>query len=271
MSPEKKHAMRSPFLVACLLGALLAIPGRASAPRPAGTIDGARLVGVSDLGGELFHVQGIDLDGRHLWVTSVDLQNHRGYLHEFDRSTGTFLRRIELTDGPRFHPGGISVHGNSIWVPVAEMRPNSSAVIERIDKRTLSIKRQIPVADHIGCVAVAGRNLIAGNWDSRLLYVLDQDGKQVRIVPNPFPTRYQDMKFVDDQLVASGLLTSEDGTIDWIAWPSMRLLASRHAGAADSGKGYTSEGMAVKGRDVYLLPEDGPSRLFHFRIRADRP
>ena len=30
----------------------------------------------------------------------------------------------------------------------------------------------------------------------------------------------------------------------------------------------TGEGMAIEGRDVYVLPEDGPSRVFHFRLNA---
>lgn len=257
--------MRFSFLALCLFAALPS-PPQAAAPVPTGIIEDARLVSISGLKGELFHVQGIDLDGQSLWVTSVDLERHRGFLHQFDRATGALIRRIELTDGARFHPGGITVHGNAIWVPVAEMKANSSAVIEKIDKRSLTIERRIPVADHIGCVALAGRFLIAGNWDSRLFYVLDEEGRQLRIVRNPFPTRYQDIKFVDGRLVASGLLTSADGTVDWIAWPSMQLVASRHAGAADSGKAYTSEGMALKGRDLYLLPEDGPSRLFHFQL-----
>jgi hypothetical protein len=30
-----------------------------------------------------------------------------------------------------------------------------------------------------------------------------------------------------------------------------------------------AEGMALVGRELYVLPEDGPSRLFHFRLDAD--
>jgi hypothetical protein len=26
--------------------------------------------------------------------------------------------------------------------------------------------------------------------------------------------------------------------------------------------------MAIEGRDLYLVPEDGPSRMFHFRLDA---
>lgn len=256
-------------ILGLLVCALLALGGAAGAAQPGGSVDGARLVGTTPLQGELFHVQGVDLDDRHIWVTSVDLQNHQGFIHEFDRNTGAFVRRVELTDGVRFHPGGFSIQGGSIWVPVAEMRPDSSAVLEELDKRTLAVRRKIPVADHVGCVTVIGHHLIAGNWDSRRFYVLDKKGKQLRLVSNPFATRYQDIKFTGGRLVASGLLTSTDGTIDWISWPSMKLLASRHAGPTDRGKAYTSEGMALKGRDLYLIPEDGPSRLFHFRIEGD--
>ena len=96
-------------------------------------IQDAQLVDTLPLDGEVFHVQGVDLDSRHVWVTSVDLAGHRGYLHQFDRRTGKVLRRLELTDGPRYHPGGFSLHGNSIWVAVAEMKPNSSATLEEID------------------------------------------------------------------------------------------------------------------------------------------
>ncbi len=85
------------------------------------------------LDGEVFHVQGVDLDSRHIWVTSVDRAGHKGYLHEFDRHSGGLLRRLELTDGPRYHPGGMSLHDGSIWVAVAEMSPNSSATLMEID------------------------------------------------------------------------------------------------------------------------------------------
>lgn len=94
------------------------------------------------LTGELFHVQGMELDGLNVWVTSVDLKNHKGYIHEFDLATGSFLRRLELTDGVRYHPVGISIHGRSIWVPVAEPRRNSSAVLDEIDADSLQTRRK---------------------------------------------------------------------------------------------------------------------------------
>jgi hypothetical protein len=231
---------------------------------PVTGVENARLTEVRSLEGTLYHVQGIDLDSEHIWVTSVDATNHKDYLHQFNRATAMFERQVEVTDGPRFHPGGFSIHGDSIWIPVAEYKPHSTAVLEELDKHTLALKRKITVADHLGCVAVAGDSLIAGNWGSRQFYVLDFEGKQLRFFDNPSTNQYQDIKFVDSMLVASGYLTRTSGSIDWYAWPSMQIVRSVRSGVTDRGKPYTGEAMALQGSDLYLLPEDGPSRLFHF-------
>jgi hypothetical protein len=238
-----------------------------------GGIEHARLMGALQLDGELFHVQGLELERRRIWVTSVDEKNRKGYLHAFDRHTGKLLRRLELTDGARYHPGGISISGRSIWVPVAEYRPNSSAILVEIDADSLTVRRKIEVADHLGFVAASNDTLVAGNWDSRSLYIFDlKNDAPVRTVPNPSTTRYQDMKFVDGQLVAGGALTLWSGAVDWIDWPSMKVTRTLRAGAIGPirpvGRGgpYTGEGMAIEGRDLYVVPEDGPSRMFHFRL-----
>lgn len=245
----------------------------ASPDRFNGAIEQARLLSTLPLSGEVFHVQGLALQDQRIWVTSIDQKNRKAYLHEFDRSNGQLLRRLELTDGARYHPGGISVSGSSIWVPVAELRPRSTAVLVEIDTANLKVRRKIAVADHLGCVAVSGNRLVAGNWDSRLLYEFDlARNAQIRIVPNPSATRYQDMKFAGDHLVAGGHLSLWSGTLDWIDWPTLTLTRSLRAGAIGPirpfGRGgpYTGEGMAIEGHDVYVIPEDGPSRLFHFRL-----
>ena len=236
-------------------------------------IENAQLVGPLNLNGELFHVQGVELDSQHIWVTSVDRKNRKGYLHEFDRATGNFLRRLELSDGVRYHPGGISLHNRSIWIPVAELKQNSSSVLVEVDADSLQILRTIEVADHLGCVAASASNLIAGNWDSKLIYIFDLNEKEgIRVVPNPTATRYQDMKFIDGKLVAGGSLTGRSGTIDWIDWPSMTLSRTLATGAtspvdrSSRARPYSGEGMALKGRELYVVPEDGPSRMFHFRL-----
>lgn len=253
----------------------------AAAPGPVEPpIEHARLLGALQLQGEVFHVQGLALAPKRLWVTSVDHTAHKAWLHEFERASGKFVRRLELTDGARYHPGGLSVSGNSIWVPVSEMRANSSAVMVEIGTDTLQVRRRIAVADHIGCVAASGQTLIAGNWDSRLLYVFDLAREvpsrlvPVRAVPNPSATHYQDMKFADGKLVAGGNTGWISGTVDWIDWQSMKLTRSIKAGSVGTlrpfGRGgpYTGEGMAIEGRELYFVPEDGPSRVFHFRLDA---
>ncbi|WP_447728014.1 DUF6454 family protein [Sphingomonas koreensis] len=274
-----RKAMRSSLPV--LLLALASLSTAAAPDRFDGGIEHARLMGALKLDGELFHVQGLELEQRHIWVTSVDEKNRKGYLHAFDRRTGKLLRRLELTDGARYHPGGISISGRSIWVPVAEYRPKSSAILVEIDADSLQLRRKVHVADHLGFVAASGDTLVAGNWDSRLLYIFDlETNAPVRTVPNPSPTRYQDMKFVDGQLVAGGALTLWSGAVDWIDWPSLKVTRTLRAGAIGPirpiGRGgpYTGEGMAIEGRDLYLVPEDGPSRMFHFRLddrSGDRP
>jgi hypothetical protein len=236
---------------------------QAAAPAVTG-VEGARLADVHVLEGTLYHVQGIALDREHIWVTSVDAEKRRGYVHQFSRATHRFERQVDVTDGALFHPGGLSVSGDSIWVPVAEYRPNSSAVLLELDKNTLKVKRKISVADHLGCVAVTPDGLVAGNWSSRRFYVFDREGRQTRVIDNASANQYQDIKFMDGMLVASGNLTKTTGAIDWYAWPSMKQVRSVQAGVTDKGRLYTAEAMAIEGKDLYLLPEDGPSRLFHF-------
>ncbi len=247
-----------------------AAPGAAASP-----VEHAQLLGALQLQGEVFHVQGLALGPARIWVTSVDHATDTAWLHEFERKTGKFMRRLELTDGARYHPGGLSLSGGSLWVPVAEMKASSSAVLVEIDAETLAVRRRIAVADHIGCVAAAGQTLVAGNWDSRLLYVFDlARGAAVRVVPNPSGTHYQDMKFADGKLVASGNTGWLSGTVDWIDVPTMTLTRSIKAGSIGPvrpfGRGgpYTGEGMAIEGRELYVVPEDGPSRVFHFRLDA---
>src|SRR5690349_14656069 len=110
----------------CGIAVLLPVSPAQSDTRVQG-VEHAILTDTLPLNGTLYHVQGVDLDAAHVWVTSVDKDGHKGYLHEFDRKTGKLERQLDLTDGPRFHAGGISSSTDSIWVPVAEYRAHSSA------------------------------------------------------------------------------------------------------------------------------------------------
>lgn len=219
-----------------------------------------------ELKGKTYHVQGIDLDASRLWVTSVDKEAKKGYLHEFTLPSGELRRTVEVGAGERFHPGGMARDGDSLWLPVAEYRRESSAIIQRRNVKTFELEMQFEVADHIGCVAAGRDFVVGGNWDSRLFYVWDKKGKLLRKVENPAGNGYQDLKFVDGTLVGGGLLPGKVGAVDWLEWPSLRLEKRVQAGKTDRGVPYTNEGMAIRGDRVFLLPEDGPSRLFEFRL-----
>jgi hypothetical protein len=221
-------------------------------------------VKITELSGDSYHVQGIDTDGKRLWVTSVDKDRHKGYLLEFSLDTGKRLRTVEVTDGIRYHPGGFSADGDSLWLPVAEYRRASSAVIEKRSARTLELESQFQVADHIGCLAATPDGLVGANWDSRDFYFWDRNGRLLRKVANPTENGYQDMKFVDGRLIASGLLPGRNGAVDWLEYPSLRLIRRVPFGKTSRGVAYTNEGMTVRAGRLFLLPEGTASRLFEF-------
>lgn len=212
---------------------------------------------VVELKAELDHVQGIDTDGKLLWVSEVRRKEKRGLLHEFVLDSGKHLRSVDLTRGEQYHPGGISASGTSIWVPMAEYRPRSAATVVEVDKVSFEPKVTFSAADHLGAIAVWKGRLIAANWDARQF----QDVGSGERRDNPHPTRYQDMKIVGDDLVASGI-----AAIDWLDPVTLALRKRVTVGRTDRGVLFTQEGMAIHGGKLYLLPEDGPSRLFVFDL-----
>jgi hypothetical protein len=221
---------------------------------------------VQPLKATLHHVQGIDIEGDTLWVTSVDQKTRKGYLHKISLASGETTKETEVQEGDRFHPGGITLDGDSIWMPVAEYRRGGKSTIERRNKDTLELISRFEVADHVGCVAASPDALFGGNWDAVDIYSWDRQGKQLRKEPNPAGTRYQDMKFVNNRLIASGLAGKDEGRVDWLDPVSLKPSWRMFLGKTDRGVMFTNEGMTVRGGRLYLLPEDGPSRLFAFDL-----
>lgn len=214
----------------------------------------------------LKHVQGIETDGVRLWVSSVDKEAHTGHLHLFLIKTGKLLKTVQVDSGEMYHPGGMSIEGTSLWVPVAEYKRVGKARVEKRDKETLALRSHFSVNDHIGCVAVAGGKIFGGNWDARQLYTWSLQGVQLSKRENPQGTHYQDMKFRQGQLIGSGV-ADKSGSIDWLDPRDLRLLKRITVGKTDRGILYTNEGMTIHDGKLYLLPEDGPSRLFVFKLR----
>jgi hypothetical protein len=210
----------------------------------------------------LHHVQGIDVEGDMLWVSSVDKATRKGFLYKLDRHTGHILAQAEVQAGDKFHPGGLTLDGDDLWLPVAEYRRASTAQIQRRDKRTLRLLASFEVNDHIGCIAASRTRLYGGNWDTREIYEWTKAGKQLARRNNNAGTRYQDMKFVKDQLVAAGLRAKGKGAIDWLDPRTLEPVRREELQTTDRGVVYTNEGMTLRNGTIYLLPEDAPSRLF---------
>lgn len=228
------------------------------------SLSSLRELGVTELENKTHHVQGIVVDGPTLWVSSVS--KDAGFLHQFELKTGKHQATVPIHEGVRFHPGGMDCDGEYLWIPVAEYRKLSSSTILRVDRKTLRVAGRFAIEDHIGCVACAGDRLIGGNWDSRELYYWDRQGTLLVRKANPNKVAYQDLKFSDGMLLASGNVSRDEGAIDWLDPDTLQLRKRILSGKTDRGVRFTNEGMAVVNGKLYLLPEDGPSRLFVFQL-----
>jgi hypothetical protein len=230
-------------------------------------VEGSDLLETVALEGDTHHVQGIEVDGPRLWLTSVDTKEKRGFIFQYQLPGGELVRSAEIHQGARYHPGGISAAAGSIWIPVAEYVRNSTTIVQRRNQQTLQLESQFEVADHIGALAVTPEGLLGANWDGRDFYLWDQQGRLLRKFANPHPVAIQDMKFLEGRLVVGGLLLADrSGVVDWLAWPSLKLTRRMTTGQTDRGVAYTNEGMTLREGKLWLLPEDAPSRLFVFRL-----
>lgn len=221
------------------------------------------------LQGPLHHVQGIDIEGDTLWVSSVDKEAKKGFLYKLNAKTGQILLQAEVQDGAKFHPGGLTLDGDSLWLPVAEYRRTSTAQIQRRDKRTLKLLSSFEVPDHIGCVAAARDRLYGGNWDSKEIYEWSKSGQLLAKRPNETGTRYQDMKYLKGSLFAGGLREKGRGAVDRLDPKTLALTARQDVETTDRGVVLTNEGMTLRAGHLYVLPEDAPSRLMKLAPAAN--
>ncbi|HTU99924.1 MAG TPA: DUF6454 family protein [Luteitalea sp.] len=265
-------------LTGAVVGLARVVPAAAASPRPWGTrpavADAARQTSVRSgslgarvrtvpLSATLDHPQGIaaSVDGATWYVSAVLRKEQKGVLASFRASDGSLLQRVEVQEGPCYHPGGFGRLGDVLWLPVAEYRRASTSVIQARDARTLALQSRFAVADHIGAVALTGSTVIGCNWDARLFYEWAPDGTEAQKVEHLGAARYQDLHWTGQVLLAGGLL-GDDGVIDTLEWPSLDLVERIVVGKTDRGVVLTHEGMTVAGREVLLMPEDDPSRVF---------
>jgi len=117
------------------------------------------------------HPQGMVKIDDTFYVSSVDKEHPAGHLFKIDKD-GALVADLPLGVGEIFHPGGIDFDGTSIWVPVAEYRPDSHAIVYRVDPKTMKATEVFRFADHIGALAfdTGTRTLVGVSWGSRRFY-----------------------------------------------------------------------------------------------------
>jgi len=195
-----------------------------------------RLVATIPVNFNTHHPQGMVKIGENYFVTSVEIrtptkrfaQPQGGYdrdtgegaahLFKFDQK-GNLVVDLSLGEGSIYHPGGIDFDGRFIWVPVAEYRPNSRAIIYRVDPETMKATEVFRYGDHVGGVVhnTDDNTLHGVTWGSRRFYrwpMNDRGGvtnadtppEQLRVLNRSHYIDYQDCKYLGNrEMLCSGL------------------------------------------------------------------
>lgn len=216
-----------------------------------------------------------------------------GHLFKFD-AKGNLIADITLGEGSVYHPGGIDYDGRYIWVPVAEYRPNSRAIIYRVDPETMKAVEVFRYGDHIGgIVHNTDDNTLNGvSWGSRRFYrwTLDASGavtnvgtppEQLRVTNRALYIDYQDCKYLGRrEMLCSGLNNYQprkDGPRFALGGFEIVDLASNLAIYqvpvelwTESGLPMTYNPMWIEptatGLRAYFMPEDEKSTLYVYEI-----
>jgi hypothetical protein len=185
-------------------------PSRLDSLRSLGRSTAWELVANTQVHGDVGHPQGLCRRDDGWLVTTVHVDRHVGEVLIVS-GDGDIVRRVDVTDGARFHPGGFHVadvdDGVGCWVAVAEYRPRSTTRVIRLDD-DLCVVASFLFDDHLGAVCpLADGTLFAVSWASRRWYRLDTDG---RILDHrTTPTRWIDLQDIacrhGQHVVATGV------------------------------------------------------------------
>lgn len=149
-----------------------------------------------------FHPQGMVKIGDAFFVSAVDRTRGVGHLFKIDIS-GHLAGDLSLGEGTIYHPGGIDYDGKAIWVPVAEYRPDSHAIVYRVDPAAMKATEVLRFADHLGAVVhdIDDDTLHAVSWGSRRFYrwPLDRNGRVAAAGMPEKPATINPSHYVDYQ------------------------------------------------------------------------
>jgi hypothetical protein len=266
-----------------------------------------QLAATIPLGFPTHHPQGLVKVGDRLILSSVEIveptQRYPELRDGFDRSAGrgvghlfeldlegNLLREITLGEGDIYHPGGIDYDGEWLWVPVAEYRPNSTAILYRVDPSSFEATPVLRFADHLGGIVhdTDAGTLNAVSWGSRRFYAWPLDAElQVgnadappESLRRPNPAHYidyQDCHYVGGgQALCSGLVNYRqvaDGPVFALGGIELVDLAAGRPVHQLPVQQWTEAGLVMTqnpfwaettetGLRFYFIPEDDTSRLF---------
>ena len=183
-----------------------------------------------------YHPQGMVKIGDVFFVSTVDIRKQTtryaqlqdgydrdtgegvGHLIKFD-AKGNLIADLTLGEGSVYHPGGMDYDGKWLWVPTAEYRPNSHAILYKVDPTTMKATEVLRYGDHIGGLVYNTENktLHGVSWGSRRFYrwTFDNDGKvsnagtrpeDLRVANRSHYIDYQDCKYLaGKEALCSGL------------------------------------------------------------------
>ena len=234
---------------------------------------------------ETYHPQGFARVGDRLFLSSVEILEApvrypvpvdgydrspgkgRGHVFVLDLN-GNLQRDIVLGEGDMYHPGGIDADARSLLVPVAEYRPNSAALVYRINLRTLAVEKAFTVGDHVGGIVAdpVSHKLYGVSWGSRTFYTWTGAGRQLARQPNPSHfIDYQDCAYAAHRaMLCTGLTEFANpagGRFDLggIALIDLKSLTVRHEVPFQQ---YSAAGHVATRNPVHLETEGRTLRLW---------
>ena len=260
-----------------------------------------------------FHPQGMVKIGDTFFLSAVDIRKPTtryaqlqdgydrdtgegvGHLFKFD-AKGNLIADLTLGEGSIYHPGGIDYDGKWIWVPAAEYRPNSRAILYKVDPTTMKSTEVLRYGDHIGGLVynADGKTLHGVSWGSRRFYrwTFDSDGKisnggtrpeDLRVTNPSHYIDYQDCKYlVRQEALCSGLnmyQSKKDGPRFALGGFEIVDLAANHAIYQVPVELWTDSGLPMtynpfwieptaNGLRAYFVPEDEKSTLYVYEAEV---
>jgi len=259
-----------------------------------------------------FHPQGMVKIGDYFYITSVEITKPtqkydkprdgydrdtgegKGHLFKVD-AAGNLLEDIALGEGSIYHPGGIDYDGQSIFAPVAEYRPNSSAIVYKVDPGAMKAEEVFRYKDHLGGVIhdTEKRTLNALSWGSRRFYAFQLDDKGHVTNANVEPAKlarlnpshyidYQNCKYLGGGEMLCGGLTAyqmkKDGPKFSLGGLEIINLASSQPVHQVPVQLWTESGLPMtqnpfwveptsNGIKAYFMPEDDKSTIYIYEAQ----